>query len=673
MLEAMRSIGLDYLIQELADDDLPFDSEAWYRQIRSKNIGKIFPYLVEDSGKVDLVFILSKVEEDLVKMSVQEIKNDSAGCSADKVPFMKPSGSQSPQVGPVIKRSYNREKGAGPSAKILNTTINEFIKISKTNKRWSGYFGEIVNILFCSKICLPDQNIIDWQEAGYDNLLECAINEIGPQSNTVFLTVRDGENRLPGENPDYIEYLLIEKLAGERYVTQTSLSKENEVCPLCNAQKTTVFPNALKGAGINFINVDRAGVFAGIKQENAWKGFALCAACADLLYIYKNHVLKKGGYDKKQQPFGARVAGEQALLIPHFLQGINIYDRFDVLEEVYDYINNLGGDVSASEDCLLEVLKDNDSILNLDIIWAVIGQNIDDITGMITSVLPSRLRELSEINAAFEEWQHPLFPKVEVNKEPNAFKPNLALTALKSFFWRPGGMKARSVNNSAQLFKVKRVIAACVYYQRYLSEPAFWKELLITARWYLAEAIEKKDGYKGLLYEGLGKKGSFLTAAGWIRHINWWLYYFKEVGILPKEQQFYKPQMIELEPFFGPESGIDGEEKAFAFLLGVLYGKVMEVQGAKGFNVGANALTWLKRLTLKGKDLPELYVKVREKLLAYETEKSSKVRQLVSEIGVLGTRLGDNIQLNEVQTNYYLLLGQSMMTTILPKGKKENE
>ena len=132
------------------------------------------------------------------------------------------------------------------------------------------------------------------------------------------------------------------------------------------------------------------------------------------------------------------------------------------------------------------------------------------------------------------------------------------------------------------------------------------------------------------------------------------------------EDNFYKPQMERLKPYFGPQSGINSLQKAYTFLLGVLYGKVLEVQGAKGVNVGANALTWLKRLTLKGRDLPGLYIKVREKLLAYETEKSEDVRGLIAEIGNLGWRLGDNTELDEIQTNYYLLLGQSLTKTILP-------
>ena len=137
--------------------------------------------------------------------------------------------------------------------------------------------------------------------------------------------------------------------------------------------------------------------------------------------------------------------------------------------------------------------------------------------------------------------------------------------------------------------------------------------------------------------------------------------------------QPYRPKSEALEPYFTPESGIDSHSKAFAFILGSLYGKMMQVQAARGVNVGANALTWLKRLTLSGKDLPALYIKVREKLLAYETEGNATVRELVGELGELGAALGDRIELDETQANYYLLLGQSLATRIMPTKNHNND
>jgi len=486
----------------------------------------------------------------------------------------------------------------------------------------------------------------------------------------VFLTLRDGENRLPGENALYVDYLLTEKLAGGRYATLQAPAKEKETCCLCNTREVAVFPNALKGAGINLNNVDRTGAFPGIDTLHAWKKYALCAPCADLLYIYKFHVLKKSGPKKDRQPFGARIAGDNALVIPSFIPGLPAESRLEVIVGAKDYIENIPTDVEQDEDSLLELLKDIKSILNLVILWADVGQEIGNVTGMITNVLPSRLRELSELNGKSLEWRHDLFPKVPLRQGAVNFNPDLSLRALRPLFFRPGGKKAEGPNKSRQLFQVKRQIATCIYHQTRLPQERFWEEIIATARWYWLNALEQKDGHKGLLYEGFSKRGPFLTAAGWIRHLNWWVYYFKQVGVMEMEKGYFEPGMDELKKYFGPESGINTPDKAFAFMLGVLYGKLLQVQAARGVNVGANALSWLKRLTLQGKDLPELYIKVREKLLAYDTEKNEEVRKLITEIGRIGLKLGDNIRLNDVQTNYYLLLGQSMTVEILPARDK---
>ncbi|HCK98635.1 MAG TPA: CRISPR-associated protein, partial [Candidatus Marinimicrobia bacterium] len=96
-------------------------------------------------------------------------------------------------------------------------------------------------------------------------------------------------------------------------------------------------------------------------------------------------------------------------------------------------------------------------------------------------------------------------------------------------------------------------------------------------------------------------------------------------------------------------------------------------QGGRGINVSANALTWLKRLTLKGIDLPELYVKTREKLLAYDAESNEKVREVIKELGHIGMIIGDKIELDSVSTNYFLLLGQSISSEIIPTKNTQGE
>jgi CRISPR-associated protein Csh1 len=674
LIDAVRTIALDYLAGELAGEELPADVEHWYKELRQNSPGLMFPYLVESSGKIETVYILEKCADDLTRLSIQDIVSEASGigkgCTPDKLPFIRPSGPQGAQVGPVIKRSYDKTKGGGPSEKILITTMKYFAEVSKANKPWSTYFQDIINVLNCAGIQLPSGEVLAWRKSKYANMLACAVDRIGPQKGTVMLAVRDSKSLLPGENALYLEYLLTEKLAGKRYVTLQVPAKEKESCYLCGAAGVTVYPNALRGAGINLSNVDRAGAFPGVNTFEAWKRFALCGSCADLLYIYKFHVLKKTGPKKDRLPFSARIAGDKALIIPSFIPGLSAGNRLEVLKEVTDYVENMSSDVEQDEDWLLELLKDKRAVLNLLILWADIGQEIANVTGIIADVLPSRLRELSEMNATAMEWKHPLFPKVPLREGQTNFKPELSLRALRPLFQRPGGKKAKSANKSKRLFQLKRLVAESVYHHSTIPEERFWEEIMTTARWYWLDILEQKDRYKGLLYEGMGKKGPYLTAAGWIKHLNWWLYYLKQVGCIEMEKQYYNPEMDELKPYFGPESGIDTPQKTFAFLLGILYGKLLQVQGARGVNVSANALSWLKRLTLQGKDLPELYTRIRAKLLAYETEKNEKVRNLIAEIGRLGVKLGDAIDLNETQTNYYLLLGQSMTVDVLPVEEK---
>ena len=137
-------------------------------------------------------------------------------------------------------------------------------------------------------------------------------------------------------------------------------------------------------------------------------------------------------------------------------------------------------------------------------------------------------------------------------------------------------------------------------------------------------------------------------------------------------REINQPTCERLKPYFTEETAIDSKAKAYAFMLGVLFGKVMQAQAARGVNVGSNALTWLKRLTLRGSDLPELYIKVREKLLAYEMEGSPGLREIVSELGELGSKTSSLKQLGDTDACYFLLLGQSLATKILPKKPKES-
>jgi CRISPR-associated protein Csh1 len=291
----------------------------------------------------------------------------------------------------------------------------------------------------------------------------------------------------------------------------------------------------------------------------------------------------------------------------------------------------------------------------------------------VTDVLPSRLAELARANQPFNDpesatFKHPLFPKGVLIE----FSYDVSLSLLYALLKRPGGKKAKRDNESRRLFDLRRDIADAVYHKTDLPVGRLWDELHTTARWHWDGAVESDHATYGLLFEGWSAKNQqpFLTLAGWVRQLAKFLHYSRTIGVLPMpDSQIYKPRSEMLKPFFGPESGISGNDhfaKAFAFILGVLYGKLLQVQGGRGVNVGANALTWLRRLSFGGKDLPELFNKVHNKMSEYGTQGSPAVRELFSELAEIGTRLGTNIALSETETCYFLLLGQSLAVSILP-------
>ena len=219
------------------------------------------------------------------------------------------------------------------------------------------------------------------------------------------------------------------------------------------------------------------------------------------------------------------------------------------------------------------------------------------------------------------------------------------------------GKKQRNANQSQKLIEFKRLLVEAIYKEKTIPEERFWEEIMTTADWYFLTLLEKDKPEMECLYEGYsGKKGtSWMTFAGWIKHLAMTLHYWNYMGTIKtmENKRIYFPEMEKLKKFFDDDCGINNDEKAFAFILGILYGKVMQEQGIKDVNVRANALTWLKRLTLSGKDLPELYVKIREKLLSYDAERSKIVRDVIKEAGTLGNKLGDDIVLSKTTCCYF--------------------
>ena len=660
MLGAMRELALLELNHCCGQQGLGLP------EIRAQHGEQLAPLLVEAAEKIARVYLLQAVPDQpgLVRLWVEELDD----AKRLRLPFNKPSGAQSAALGPVFKRTSKPKDDppCGPSLKIQNTTAKEFGAQAKGDAVWSGYFREVCAILFEGTALRYGDTVHPIGESADPHILAAAIRLI-PEKETVFLSVVDAEGHWPGDRPEYQAYLA-RALASIKYVTGEAPAHGPGDCPLCGARSVTLYPN-LRGTGINFANMDRSGAFPGLDTGEAWKGYGLCLDCADLLYIFKNHLLR--------QRFLGTVAGDNALLLPSLLG--NPEGRWQFMEDWRKYLQHLETNkISSHEKDLLEFVQDRDDAqVVLHILWATFGQVVDEVRGVVSDILPSRLRQLVRANQQANRWTHSLAPRYPIAEAAFDLGLNMLLALLK----RPGGRRATSANDSSRLFTIKRQLAESIYHGAPLREAqtGFWREFLTTARWYLDDSVNADNAW-GLLHEGYSEKGSkqtrYWTLAGWIRHLARLLYYLDLTGVLPMETtpHPFAPTLPALAPYFQSGSGLSSPERAFAFLLGILYGKVIQVQAARGVNVSSNALTWLKRLNLDGRDLPDLYNKVREKLLTYEVEGNADVRAIVQDLGRLGAgHLGDHITLDQTATCYFLLLGQSVTVEILPSKAKKNE
>ncbi|MCK4543175.1 MAG: hypothetical protein KAU17_13155 [Spirochaetales bacterium] len=666
MLVKMQKLALCFLWEALNENkELPKHLRNWFDEERITNGGRFFSYLVEPEGKIQKFYSLRENPNNPEIAILEGFDIGSLeGNSAKRLPFNRPSGPQSPQLGPVIKRSYSKKTGSGPSLKILNSTIKSFMEKANSNSPWAEYFQEAVSVFNRKKLSYGGKI----EEDKGKTALSLAVELIPETNQTVFLVFQDVTGRFPGDVPEYNDYLSTMIDGDEKYTTIKTAGHIAHQCPLCGRNDFKVYASACSLAGINISNIDRVGAFPGITTQNAHLSFAICANCADLLYIFKFHILEK---------YLAPITSQNALVLPDLDLHTEKLSRF--LRNFQIYTDGLSKKdkkaINLERRQLIKVLAESRGITTIDIIWADFGQKMENLRGIITDVLPSRLKQIDNKGREFDNIKNinPFFPKHEMD----SFIFDANLTFIYNLFHRPGGKKAKVANSSKKLFELKRLLAESIYKKKKIPEKRLWEEIMITARWYLTDILQSDNPVFELLNEGFSEKKNiiWLTLSGWIRHLAMTIEYFKymEVMEMMESKRTYFPEGKVLKPYFSENSGINNDHKAFAFILGILYGRVMRIQGAKGVNVSANALTWLKRLTLTGRDMPELFIKVREKLLAYEAEKSSVIREIIHELGVLGCKLGNEIDLDQIQCCYFLLLGQSISNDIFPKENKSIE
>lgn len=643
----MSQLALDFLREQLKADEYS-DPWEWYLETREQcpDLSRYFLEPARESIAPNYYVLRSDPAN--LETAILEQHEFVSGKSESLLPWFKIPGPMSGDAS-VTKRNINK----GPGPKVTKQTFTRLKNEAESEENWSQHFRDAYETFSRKKVEFKGT-----EYGGGRSALDVAIEIIPEEKSTCLLTFANSQGLLPGEDESYAQYLN-ENLPLHKYTTKESPIVEEESCSLCS-RVTTLYPNALPGAGLNLSNADRAGVFPGLEKRAPWKKFALCAACADLLFVFSYWV---------QRRFIGRVAGDQALLVPYTTIDPTKRKKFMKHTQTYVETTSEGKPIVRQEDRLKRVADEEDSITTITILWATFGQVLDNVSGIVTDILPSRLKVISEVANEIRDDNSSAFPEFP------CFAFDVAFNQLGELLCKPRVKRNEKANNGARLFDLRRDIAASAYHGRETPTERFWEEIREISEAYLIDAL--KSGSFGLINEGVSKKGDrYLTMAGWVRHVCKFIYFLRRLEVYPKMGEWrYEPHNERLREFFADpdgRTGIDSPEKAYAFLLGALFGKLIQVQASRGVNVGSNALTWLRRLTLSGRDLPELYVRVREKLLTYGTESSQNVREVIEELGYLGRTLGMDIGLNQTEAGYFLLLGQSLSRTIMPTRKDAN-
>jgi CRISPR-associated protein Csh1 len=557
-----------------------------------------------------------------------------------ELPFRRPAGPRSPQVGPVMKRSYNaKEKAVGPKPQTLKATLAHFEKIAASTAPVATVYRDALAALGPGTAAEKVGRLV-------------AVLENMPVRGTVFFAVGSP----PGNNADYARHLL-DVIRGELYGIDDSAP--TGTCPVCGAV-APLGATALKGAKINFLNSDDQGVFPGLDIDRAGARFSLCASCADAI---------ASCYIQRKDELRAVIAGIPALVLPFVLAPGDAPEAHRGAADVLHRARRGEGTATAESDLLADLAEEH-ALAAFHILWATAGDSLDDVTGFLTDIPCTRLAALSKIHRAANQWADPVFPARKIA----AFDLHLSLAG--EILRHPGGERTKRRSGGAGVRGLRQRIAQAVYLKTRLDPRPLLREIRdILADHLVDPTVDDRFLAWNLTHEPAPPKKAgikpLLNAATWIRHVALFLHYLRHLEVLepmaPTER--FAPRSDRFQKLLGPASGVDSDAKMFAFFVGALFGWLLILQGAKGVNVRSNALTWLRRGTLAGGDLPGLYVRIREKFQEYGAEAYPAVREAVVDTSALGARLGTAIPLDTDTTMYFLFLGQALAGEVFGKDE----
>jgi CRISPR-associated protein Csh1 len=643
MIEAIRNLGILKMIDRLNEFNFnALESVESFLEQREKAIESgVYARFQFEPINADQIGIFA-MDDGNVKFQVEKVSGDNW-----KYLFLK-TAPQGTYITPTWKESQSK----------LKKTVERLTKESKDKQNVEDWVQNVVKIYTSEEIEIgeldkegklekkPFFETVEWAKKNKKiNVFSVKIN-----------------GKYNAKIPELLDFALTNKPRTYQTDKVKSIKSSGIKCSLCYTE-TELFPNALSGVGLNIANVDKPGFFPGVASENAGKAFPICAPCAEALYAAKFHVFKN---------LLQNISGHQALIIPHLVESEDKSEALKILTSEYRRSRNDISGAARKETGILRDLAENKGIATITfIIGDVGGQSVENIRKVIPDVLPSRLSEISnaieEINKMHENYpfKHPWKSKYSpLNGNLRIVRDVLGMPRYRK---PPAGkrspFKASSVNSLDLL--------SAIFLKRQYSLRALLAEFSAKLSYDFLGALSGDD-----------KNKPIYSIRDNIANMVHSLLFLDKLGVIEMESgKSFVSKYLEkheglkpLNDFLNEEArGLDSEEKQYAFLVGLLFGKLVSIQLAR--HVSANALRWLKGLQVSPQDLMDIFVKTKSKLDDYSTPKtawSEEMRGVAEAIGALGADIA-KWDISRKEIPYYLCLGQSLSGYYLPRKGIDNE
>lgn len=650
MLEAIRNLGILKMIQEFPDD---FNYEALesvdkFLEQREKAIQKgIY-------GKLQFETIDDE-EIGIFSINGDEISFKTMGKTDDtsQYVFRKTPGSQAAYISPTWKAAKSNKK--------LESTVESFKQYLETkglSEEVKEVFEKLIKVFETKSISVEEDGKITTKDfwSIYNAKKKSDSNKKGLNVFTIRIN-----SKYPGQIKEISDYAL--NRIAESFYSTTDKEHITGECSICH-HDNKLFPNVLSGTGINIANIDKPGFFPGIIKQASLKAFPICAPCAEALFVAKSQVFPG---------FTQSISGHQALIIPHLVQGDNTTEGLGIIQYALQLIKKDVSSAAGTEAGIIEDLADNKGIGTVSFLFGEVGgQSVQNIRKFLPDVLPSRLSEIAktihEINAIYDQYsknhpwklrQRPMDGKLQIIRNvlgKAKYDKNNPKSTRKPF-------KASSVDSLDILEAIfmKKEFPLKVLIPEFSAKlSCAFLESLSNERQEPIFIIRDNIAYMIYLLIFLNKLEVIKMVAN-VNLVNKYLEGCK--GLEP------------LEKFLTEEAtGLDNAEKQYAFIVGLLFGKLIAFQQAR--RVSNNALRWLKGLEIGPQDLTEIFIKTRSKLDDYSFQRpawSEEMKGVAEAIGALGSKIGSTWTISRKEVPYYFCLGQSLSGFYLPGKGDDNK